>query len=204
MEDLIFLSSRHAQTLGKRGKILRILIKKKTKPGAVGTLYRCENSRWCSRWFVKDYSERWYWSLSLKQHWPVGHRQPVVTGTGTLAADLLGLTWLGDGASVQFVVPIRQFVMCLKAFLNDICAPARCITPLMGRWERCHRKRGCLPKDSQQELHHNRMITVHLSLAFNLVAYQATIFCQNKNFHYPWFYFPQTVLCFMSFVEPVL
>lgn len=70
----------------------------------------------------------------------------VVTGTATLAVDLLGLTGLGDGASVQFMVPIRQFVMCFKAFLNGICGLARRIRLMMGRWERCHWERGATPK----------------------------------------------------------
>lgn len=84
----------------------------------------------------------------------------MVTGTGTLTEDLLGLMGSGDRASVPFMLPIRQFVMCFKAFLNGICGLAGRIMLMMGRWERCHRERGCRPKDSQQTLHHNRVITV--------------------------------------------
>lgn len=78
------------------------------------------------------------------------------------------------------MVPIRQFVMCFKAFLNGICGLARRITLLMGRWERCHCKRGCRPKDSQQKLHHNRMITVvrftcHLLLMLWLIKLQFSV-----------------------------
>lgn len=59
----------------------------------------------------------------------------MVTGTGTLAADLLGLMGSGDKASVQFTLPIRQFVMCFKAFLNGICGLVGRIMLMMGRWE---------------------------------------------------------------------
>lgn len=104
----------------------------------------------------------------------------MVTGTGTLAADLLGLTGSGDRASVQFMLAIRSFVMCFKAFLNGICGLAGRIMLMMGRWERCHQERGCRPKDSQQTLHHNGLMTVvqltsHLILMLWLFKLQGSV-----------------------------
>lgn len=116
---------------------------------------------WCSWWFLKDYFECCYWFLSfIKQPWPVGAETAKTVGHGNWHRNTGPVRGWDTGASVQFMVLIGQFVVCFKAFLNSMCGLARHITLLMDRWEHCRRKRGCRPKDSQQKLHHNRMITV--------------------------------------------
>lgn len=109
----------------------------------------------------------------------------MVTGTGTLAADLLGLMGSGDRASVQFTLPIRQFVMCFKAFLNGICGLVGRIMLMMGRWEVTRRVDAAQIIPSRHCITMITVVQFYLSLGFNVVAFQATSFCQNRNFHYP-------------------
>lgn len=49
----------------------------------------------------------------------------VVTGTGHTGSALCWVLRVRESrASVQFTLPIRQFVMCFKAFLNSVCGLA--------------------------------------------------------------------------------
>lgn len=146
----------------------------------------------------------------IKELWPVGGQTVRTVGCGNWQRNT------GSGSAGPYRVGRRGHLFSSWFQLNNLSCASRLFWTACAVWPgvlHCWWVGGSVVAgrgDADRKIPSSCIITgwlsfpVRLSLGFNVVAYRATSFCQNRNSHYSWFHFPQTVFFFLRALAPFI